>query len=159
MEDFQINKEYRLQKFEGKGGWTYALIPEIPQSKKNPFGWVTVSGFINDFELKHYKLMPFGNGLLFMPVKASIRKIIGKQAEDIVHIKLSVDDSPVEIPEEIIACFKNEPPEVYNSFLDFTVGEQKAYIDWIYEAKKEETKVKRIVKMLEQVSDRKQFYD
>ena len=159
MKSFQIDKSYTLQKFEGKGGWTYALIPEIPQNKKNPFGWVTVSGFIDDFELKHFKLMPFGNGLLFMPVKASTRKIIGKQAGSQVHIKLSIDTSPINIPDEIIACFKNESPEVYNSFLDFTASEQKTYIDWIYEAKREETKVERIVKMMRQVSEGKKFYE
>ena len=95
MKTHAINKTYKLQKFEGKGGWTYALIPEIAQNKKNPFGWVTVSGFIDGFELKHYKLMPYSNGLLFMPVKASTRKIIGKHAGDTVHIKLNIDTSPI----------------------------------------------------------------
>lgn len=159
MLDYTVNKEYYLQKFDGKGGWTYALIPEIAQNKKNPFGWVTVSGFIDDFELKHYKLMPFGNGKLFMPVKASTRKKIGKKAGDSVHIKLYVDTSPIAIPDEIIDCFKNESPEVYNSFLDYSESEQKVYIDWIYEAKKEETKVERIVKMMERVSEGKKFND
>ena len=159
MIKYEVNKKYKLQKFEGKGGWTYALIPEIAQNKRSPFGWVPVSGFIDDFELKHYKLMPFGNGKLFMPVKASTRKIIGKQAGDIVHIKLYVDFSPIKIPDEVIECFKNEPPEIYNSFLDFSASEQKVYMDWIYEAKKEETKVERIIKMIELVSEGKKFYD
>jgi uncharacterized protein DUF1905/bacteriocin resistance YdeI/OmpD-like protein len=157
--EYIINKEYKLQKFEGKGGWTYALIPEIAQNKKNPFGWVTVSGFIDDFKLTHYKLMPFGNGKLFMPVKASTRKTIGKQAGDIVQIRLYVDSSPIKIPEEIIECFKNESPNVYNTFIDFSESEQKVYIDWIYEAKKEETKVERIVKMMERISEGKKFYE
>ena len=26
-----VNREYLLEKFPGKGGWTYALIPEILQ--------------------------------------------------------------------------------------------------------------------------------
>ncbi|MCF6359810.1 MAG: YdeI/OmpD-associated family protein [Cyclobacteriaceae bacterium] len=159
MKTYSINKTYKLQKFEGKGGWTYALIPEIAQNKKNPFGWVTVSGFIDGFELKHYKLMPYSNGLLFMPVKASTRKVIGKQAGNTVHIKLNIDTSPIKIPAEIIDCFKNEPPSIYTAFLDFTQSEQKAYIDWIDEAKKEETKVERIVKMMERVLDGKTFYD
>ena len=159
MTNYLVNKAYTLQKFEGKGGWTYALIPEIAQNKNAPFGWVTVSGFIDNFELKHYKLMPYGNGLLLMPVKASTRKKISKQAGDNVHIKLYVDTSPIEIPDELNECFKNESPKVYGAFIDFTEGEQKAYIDWIYEAKKEETKVERIVRMMERVSEGKKFYD
>lgn len=156
---FEVNKEYILRKFEGKGGWTYALIPEISQNKKNPFGWVTVSGFIDGFELKQYKLMPFGNGLLFLPVKASTRKVIGKQAGDKVRVKLSIDSSPIEIPDEIIECFKNEPPEVYTNFLAFTEGEQKTYIDWIYSAKKDVTKIERIVAMMKRVSAGKKYFD
>ncbi|MFT5385881.1 MAG: hypothetical protein ACI81W_003292, partial [Saprospiraceae bacterium] len=57
-----VNKKYLLQRFPGKGGWTFAEIPEILQNKKAPFGWVCVKGFIDDYELKQYKLMPMGNG-------------------------------------------------------------------------------------------------
>jgi hypothetical protein len=65
-----------LQKFPGKGGWTYAEIPELLQNKNTAFGWVTVKGSIDSFEINQYKLMPMGNGKLFLPVKASIRKKI-----------------------------------------------------------------------------------
>lgn len=103
--------------------------------------------------------MPMGNGKLFLPVKAAIRKKIKKEAGDWVRVKLFIDKTPTEIPEEIIECFKNEPPKVYETFLSFTEGEQKAYIDWIYEAKKEDTKVERIVAMMGRVSQSKKFYD
>lgn len=156
---FQVNNNYKLKKFPGKGGWTYAEIPEIKQDKKNPFGWVKVSGLIDDFELKHYKLMPMGNGKLFLPVRAEIRKKIKKKEGDWVHVKLYIDSSPLELPNELIDCFKNEPPEVYQNFLRFGEGEQKAYIDWIYEAKKEDTKVERIVTMMKLVSDNKRLND
>lgn len=32
-EESLVDKEYLLEKFPGKGGWTYALIPEILQDK------------------------------------------------------------------------------------------------------------------------------
>ncbi len=63
-----IDANYLLEKIPGKGGWTYAAIPEIIQDKNTPFGWVTVRGFIDNYELKHYKLMPMGNGHLFLPL-------------------------------------------------------------------------------------------
>ena len=90
MSDLLVNKEYQLKKFPGKGGWTFAGIPEVPQDKNAPFGWVKVCGSIDDYELKYYKLMPMGNGKLFLPVKAAIRKKIGKNAGDFVRIKLNV---------------------------------------------------------------------
>ena len=154
-----VSGEYLLQKFPGKGGWTYAIIPGIKQDKKAPFGWVKVGGSIDGYSFKHYKLMPMGNGKLFLPVKAEIRKKIGKQQGDYVHITLYPDQSPLEIPEEIILCFKNEPVEVYERFLNFTENQQKAYLDWIYDAKTDDTKANRIVKMIERVRKGLHLYD
>ncbi len=153
-----VNQEYLLEKFPGKGGWTYAIIPEIPQNKKAPFGWVKVKGSIDSYELKQYKLMPMGNGKLFLPVKAEIRKKIGKQAGDTVKVILFADESPLEIPEEIILCFENEPKKAYETFLGLTDGEQKAYLDWIYSAKKEDTKAERIVQMMDRLVKGQRFY-
>ena len=154
-----INREYLLQKFDGKGGWTYAAIPEIAQNKNNPFGWVKVRGFIDDFELKQYKLMPMGNRQLLLPVRAEIRKKIGKQVGDYVHVCLYPDENQLQIPEEIIECFRYEPKESWETFRSFTEGGQKAYLDWIYNAKTEETKAKRIVQMLDRLERKLKFYD
>lgn len=154
MDNPLVDKEYQLSKFPGKGGWTYVEIPEILQNKNNPFGWVTVRGCIDDFELKHYKLMPMGNGKLFLPVKAEIRKAIRKQAGDTVRIVLFADNLPIEIPNELLDCFSTEPPELLKRFYKLSQSEQKSFLDWIYSAKKEETKAQRIVSMMEQLSDR-----
>jgi hypothetical protein len=143
-----VRGEYLLQKFPGKGGWTYAAIPEIAQNKNKPFGWVTVKGSIDDLQLKRYKLMPMGNGKLFLPVKVEIRKKIKKEAGDYVHVILYTDESKLQIPEEINHCFKNEPKNSYTTFTSFTEGEQKTYLDWIYSAKTLDTQANRIAKMM-----------
>ncbi|MEL7121272.1 MAG: YdeI/OmpD-associated family protein [Bacteroidota bacterium] len=153
------NSKYLLQKFPGKGGWTYAEIPEITQNKNNPFGWVTVRGFIDDYELKKFKLMPMGEGKLFLSVKKEIRKKIQKEAGDYVQIILFLDESKLIIPEEIIECFQSEPKKTYEIFMSFTEGEQKAYLDWINEAKTDETKINRIVKMMERLQKKLRLYD
>ncbi|MDX5419677.1 MAG: DUF1905 domain-containing protein, partial [Hymenobacteraceae bacterium] len=74
MPQLLTNKSYQLQKLPGKGGWTYAALPEILPDKHTHFGWVRVNGTIDGFELKSYNLMPMGNGQLFLPVRAEIRK-------------------------------------------------------------------------------------
>ncbi len=91
--------------------------------------------------------MPMGNGQLFLPVKAEIRKKIKKQAGDYIHVILYIDDSVFEVPDELIRCLKDESG-AYEMFCSYTQTEQKAFTDWIYSAKKEDTKVERIVKML-----------
>ncbi|GAB3503384.1 YdeI/OmpD-associated family protein [Emticicia fontis] len=157
MEVPLIDGKYTLKKYEGKGGWTYAEIPEIPQDKRSPFGWVRVRGTIDDFEISAYNLMPMGNGKLFLAVKLEIRKKIKKEAGDEVHIILFADDLPTEIPEELKECMQNELG-IYEKFLSYSDGEKKAFIDWIYSAKTEETKADRIVKTLEKIEKGQKFY-
>lgn len=93
-----LNKHYKLERIPGKGGWTYARIPEIRQDKSRPFGWVKVRGTIDGFEIRKCHLMPMEKGQLFLPVRAEIRKKIHKNAGDTVHIVLYPDNDPLEIP-------------------------------------------------------------
>ncbi len=152
------DKNYLLEKFSGKGGWTFVKIPEIPSDKSAHFGWVRVKGTIDDYEIKAYHLMPMGNGQLFLPVKADIRKKIKKKDGDYVHVILYKDDIPTEIPDELKFCLQDEP-RLYKTFLGFNDSEKKAYIDWIYASKKEETRVERIAKMIQRLEKGLRFYD
>ena len=153
-----VNQQYLVKKFEGKGGWTYTEIPEIPQAKKVPFGWVTVRGTIDGYEIKQYKLMPMGNGIMFLPLKADIRKKIGKGEGDWVHVILYLDDTPLVIPEEFLVCLL-DAPRAYTYFKTLTESAQKHYIDWIYEAKRLETKVNRISKTIERLEKGLKMYE
>lgn len=74
-----VSKVVLLEKFPGKGGWTYCRLPEIKPNRKNHFGWLRVKGTIDHFELLGYHLMPMGNGELFLPVRAEIRRQIRKK--------------------------------------------------------------------------------
>lgn len=143
-----IKGTFFMEKYPGKGGWTYVTIPGVSQDKKARFGWVRVKGTIDRYPIKNYKLMPMGGGRLFLPIKTEIRKKIGKEAGDHVKIVLYADHDPLEIPEELLMCLKEEP-RAYRIFLSFTESEQKGYIDWIYSAKREQTKADRIAKTIE----------
>jgi hypothetical protein len=147
-----VNQKYLLHKYPGKGGWTYALISEILPDKRSHFGWVKVKGRIDDFEIRNYKLLPLGNGNLFLPVKAEIRKKIGKKDGDWVHVVLYADNAPTEIPEDFLLCLQ-EDPIAYKVFLSFTDGQRKEYVDWIYSGKTDATRVGRIGKTLNRLTN------
>ncbi|MES1221026.1 MAG: YdeI/OmpD-associated family protein, partial [Bacteroidota bacterium] len=87
-------------------------------------------------------------GKLFLPVKAAIRKAIRKKEGDYVHVILYADNQPLEIHGELLLCLSDEPTAKRN-FLKYTDGEKKAMIEWIYSAKKDETKVERISKAIQ----------
>src|SRR5688500_8847338 len=138
-----IDNTYKLERFRGKGGWTYARIPEIMQDKSKPFGWVKVRGTIDGFEIRKCHLMPMGNGKLFLPVKAEIRKKIKKEEGDFVRVILFPDDEPLAVPDEMLLCL-NDEPKALKFFNSLSESEQNFYIQWIYSAKKEETKIERL---------------
>jgi hypothetical protein len=146
-----INKVYLLEKFPGKAGWTYALIPEIPKEKRFPFGWLKVSGSIDGYAFENLKLMPFGNGQLFLPVKAEIRKTIKKEAGDWVKIILFDDTIPMAVPEDILYCL-NDAPLALQRFNQMTNEEKQGHINDIMEAKTQDMQVKKIVMMIEKLN-------
>lgn len=148
MAELLVDKEYQLEKMPGKGGWTYAVISEVSQNVKRRFGMVKVKGSIDDYELMGYNLMPMRTGQLFLPVKAEIRKKIGKKHGDWVHVVLYADESALAIPQELIDCLKDEP-QAYANFEKLTESAQKEFREWVYSARKDETKVARIAKMID----------
>jgi Domain of unknown function (DUF1905)/Bacteriocin-protection, YdeI or OmpD-Associated len=153
-----VNKKVVLEKFNGKGGWTFARIPEILQDKNAHFGWVKVRGTIDGYEIRKYHLMPMGNGKLFLPVKAEIRKKIKKEEGDKVHVILYPDNEPLDVPEEMLLCLQDEPAAL-KFFKSLSESEQKFYIQWVYSAKKEETKVDRLAKTIDRLFQGLKMYD
>jgi hypothetical protein len=153
-----VNKKYVLERFHGKGGWTFARLPEALKNSKSHFGWVKVKGSIDGYEIKKYHLMPMGNGELFLPVKIEIRKKIKKEAGDHVHIILFPDDEPLEIPEEMLLCLKDEP-RAMKFFKSLSESEQKFYIEWVNSAKKKETKINRLATTINRLAQGLKLYD
>lgn len=151
-----VDKDYLLEKFPGKGGWTYALIPEILQDKHSHFGWVIVNGSIDGYAINKYHLMPSGNGQLILAVKAEIRKKIKKQAGDYVHVILYADNEPLDIPDELLLCLYDDP-EAWQFFRSLNESEQHNYVKWIYSARTDETRVERIAKTLVRLSKHQKF--
>jgi hypothetical protein len=142
-----INNDYLLQKFPGKGGWTFAAIPEIIQDKHAWFGWVKVRGTIDNYEIENYHLMPMGNGTLMLPVKAEIRKKIGKNEGDCVHVVLYSQDLPTVASDDFMTCLQDEPV-AFKNFQQLPEKEQKKLSDWIYSVKNDDLKVERIAQTI-----------
>jgi hypothetical protein len=153
-----INKTFLLEKIPGKGGWTFVRIPMVIKEKKKSFGWTKVRGTIDGFEISKYHLMPLKGGGLFLPVKAEIRKKIKKEEGDQVHIILYPDNEPLHLPEELLLCMAEEP-EALSFFKSLSESEQKLYISWVYSAKKEETKIDRMAKMINRLLKKQKLYE
>lgn len=108
-----------------------------------------------DGELYRGTLTRMGTEDHLLLIRKDIRTKIGKQPGDTVHVSVELDTEPrvVEIPAELSDALKPFPKaRVYFESLSYT--HQKEYVQWIAEAKREETKVRRIEKAVAMLRDR-----
>jgi hypothetical protein len=88
-----------------------------------------------------------------MVVKKEIRQAIGKTAGDTVKVVMDIDTEPriVALPEDFQQALDNNP-KAKKIFDKFSYSHIKEYVEWIEDAKKQETRENRVKKAVEQIA-------
>jgi hypothetical protein len=83
-----VIKEFdaQLHKGDNAGAWTCVVLDDVPQLFGTR-GLVKIRGAI-DGEAFDGALMAQGDGTHRLPVRAALRKAIGKEAGDTVHVRI-----------------------------------------------------------------------
>ena len=138
-----------LKRPEGTGTWTYLDIPLDVFKTFGSRGQVKVRGMINGQPYRGVA-QPHGDGTHYLVVNSSIRNAIGVSQGDLVSVTFEADtaERTVVVPEDF--------QQVLDAHLlskavfeRLSYSHRKEYVQWFDEAKRAETRQKRIAKAME----------
>jgi hypothetical protein len=144
MKKYQFDAEIRA----GRGGGAFVVFPYDAEKEFGTNGKVPVSATIDGVPDKG-GLFRMGTPNHMLGVPKAIRDQLGKRPGDTVAIVLWKADAPreVAVPPELTARMKKAGVLEFFESLSFT--HRKEYSRWIAEAKKEETRARRLDKAIE----------
>ncbi len=119
-------------------------------------GQVKVNVLLDDKVVYRSSLANMGGDCHRLGLTQAIRKELGKTFGDIVEVKLWEDKEEriVIVPDDVQALLdQNEKAKEFYDKMSYT--HKKEYIRWIEDAKKEETRDRRKVKMIEMLLEGK----
>ena len=96
--------------------------------------------------------MPVGDGTMFLAVNSEIRKQIGKNEGDMVHVTLYSLELPPVDTEDFFICLQDEPAAL-ERFNRLPENEQQKLLEWIYSVKNDQLKVERIAQTIDRLND------
>lgn len=127
---------------------------EFPFDTEELFGTTGRIPVNVEFDGQPYRgtMLRYGTEKHIIILVKKIRDAIGKQAEDMVEVKVRLDDEPrkVELPDDVKLALESNQL-VFEKFKKLSFTHQKEYIVWINDAKKEETRQNRIEKLLQKL--------
>ena len=140
--------EAQLKKGINQQGWTYVDIPATVSRKFEKKGRIPVTGSV-DNESFRTSILPKGDGTHYLFVSQPLLKITGKTVGDFVKIIFSEDIEPrtVDVPDDIIEAFSVSQKAI-TTFTKFSYSHKKELTEWINEAKRQDTRERRIIKAM-----------
>ena len=130
----------------GRGGGRWI---EVPFDAKSVFGEArpAVAGTLNGTPFRG-RLSVYG-GVTYLGLNKEVRESAAIEVGDSVDVVLDRDESPreVEIPKALLTAFERDSA-AKAAFETLAFTHRKEYARWIAEAKKEETRERRVAKAL-----------
>ena len=141
------------------GAWTGIFLTEAQSAKLGRRGRVPVALTVNGHPFKAFAA-PMGNGTHGIMFNKTMQKTAGVSQNDGVDVTLEVDTArrTVEVPSELAAGLKKS--KAAKTFFDrLAYTHKKDFVGWITEAKRQETKDKRLAETMRLLKARIKWKD
>ena len=148
----KMSFEATLQAGGEEGAWPIITIPFDVQEVFGSRARVSVKGTINGFPYRS-SIFPEGNGTHTLTVNRSMRDGANVKVGDVLNVVMEVDSAPrsVDVPADFKdALSKNKKAREF--FETLPPSHKRAYVEAIMEAKKSETRTKRIDHAIEMLA-------
>lgn len=128
-------------------------LPVDASQKLGHRGRVPIAGTLNSFPI-HTSIFPSDDGGHFMMVSPEIQKVAGVKAGDHVKVVLDLASRPrtVDVPNDLAKAL-DRVAAAREAFERLAYSHQREYVDWIEEAKRPETRARRIEKTVERLRE------
>lgn len=150
--------KYSTELYSPEKGGVFAAFPFDCKTEFGTRAAIRVICTIDGYS-KKCSLIPMGDGTHAIHVRKEIRQLIGKEEGDSVEITIIRDWSPrfIEIPEDL-QWLLDDDPHLRKKFEKLSFSIREAIVKHIYEAKSEETRARRIEKMIDRITKGFQNY-
>ncbi|KAA3613758.1 MAG: DUF1905 domain-containing protein [Calditrichaeota bacterium] len=149
-----LKKEFRAEILGAEKGGAFVKIPfdvEKVFGKKR----VPIKATFNGVKYRG-TLVRMGSPEHILIIRKDIRAQIDKQPGDQIEVTIEEDTAPrvVTIPEDLQKLLTENPAAKAN-FEKQSYTHQKEYVNWIEEAKRQETRARRLAKAIQMLKDGK----
>lgn len=136
---------------------SYLLIPFSVEEEFGTKARLSVKGTINGFPFRS-AIQPTGDGKHQMIVSREMQAGAGARLGDTVRVEVMLDRTPraVVTPPELKKAFARNKAAA-EAYASLAPSHKKAFAEWIRDAKKPETKARRVVKTLEMLLENKRL--
>lgn len=134
------------------GAWVFLPIPLDVEQCFGTKARVPVTGTLNGVAFRG-SLLPNGDGTHSMPLDKELRARVKAVPGEEIAVLLERDDAhrTVTVPPELTEALK-PAKHLRDAFAKLSYSSQKEFVDWIVQAKKAETRARRVEKTLELIA-------
>ena len=146
-----------LERMGPEGAWTCIRVPFDVEEAFGSKARVSVAGTINGFAFRS-SVFPSGEGTHFMMVNKAMRQGAGVEPGDQANVVLKLDTAPrtLTIPQDLQEALAGSR-QAQDRFEGMAYSHKKEYVDWIEEAKRPETRARRIQRALAMLTEGKRL--